>query len=127
MPPDTLTLFLKLLPVILALLIPLVAIVGGVVLRLRRLALTHETIRQLSAQGLHIPPQLLIRRDPYARWSAKHQLHAGAINVGAGLGLMALFYVMKPGGWLWAVGCLPLFIGLAMLVVWKIEPQASEA
>jgi hypothetical protein len=48
----------NLIPII-ALLIPIVGIIGGVTLKITRLNLLHETIRQLAAKGQPIPPELL--------------------------------------------------------------------
>lgn len=42
-----------------ALLIPIVAIIGNVVLKIHRLQLLHETVRQISASGQPVPPELL--------------------------------------------------------------------
>jgi hypothetical protein len=42
-----------------ALLIPIVAIIGSVVLKIQRLQLLHETVRQISASGQPVPPELL--------------------------------------------------------------------
>lgn len=123
---DTLTLLVKLLPAILALLIPIAAIVGGLMMRLRGIQATHETIRRLGEAGQPIPRELLLPRDPYGRWTAKHQLHAGAINTGLGFGLMGMFYAIKPTGWVWAIGFIPLSIGVAMLIVWKVERSADK-
>eukprot|EP01030_Chromulinospumella_sphaerica_P013866 gene13866-13652_t len=47
-----------LIPVI-ALLIPLAFIVAWAVIKITRLNLLHETVRQLSANGQPIPPELL--------------------------------------------------------------------
>jgi hypothetical protein len=127
MQPDLLTLIFKLLPAILALMIPIAAIVGGIIVKLRRLQTTHETIRRLGELGQPIPHELLAIRDPYSRWSPKHQLHVGAVNVGVGLGLMIMFYAIKPGGWMWAIGCVPLFVGIAMLIVWRMELHVTES
>lgn len=44
---------------IIALLIPIVAIIANVVLKITRLNLLHETVRQISASGRPIPPELL--------------------------------------------------------------------
>jgi hypothetical protein len=44
---------------IIALLIPIVAIIASVTLKLTRLHLLHETVRQLTAAGKPIPPELL--------------------------------------------------------------------
>jgi hypothetical protein len=113
--------------------IPIVAIVMGVSARMRRTELMHETLRQMVAQGREIPPQLLdgsLLSDRSANrnggWSNKSgQLIFGATNVGVGLGLMVMFYAMSPGDWLWAIGCIPLFIGIALLAVWKLEPKPA--
>jgi hypothetical protein len=48
----------NLVPVILFL-IPIIWIIASVVLKITRLQLLHETIRQLSANGQPIPPELL--------------------------------------------------------------------
>ena len=125
MQPDLLTLIFKLLPAVLALMIPIAAIVGGVIIKLRRMQTNHATIRRLGELGQPIPQELLVARDPYSRWSPKHQLHVGAINVGVGLGLMMMFYAMKPGGWMWTIGCVPFFV--AMLVVWRLEPRVTKS
>ncbi len=127
MPSDLLMLTIKLVPAVLALMIPIIAIVGGIILKLRRMQMTHETIRQLGALGQPIPPELLAPRVSYSRWRPRHQLHVGAMNVGVGLGLMVMFYAIKPGAWMWTIGCIPLFVGIAMLVLWKLEPPATGA
>jgi len=44
---------------VMALLIPIVAIIAGVTLKIMRLQMLHETVRQLSANGQTIPPELL--------------------------------------------------------------------
>lgn len=47
-----------LIPII-ALLIPIVGIIAAAVLKITRLQLLHETVRQISANGQPIPPELL--------------------------------------------------------------------
>lgn len=118
---------------ILALSLPIVAIVMGAVAKMRRTELMHETVRQLIAQGREIPPELLRDSGPdslresaarvYAAGGVGRQHYFGAINVAVGLGLMVMFYAMNPGEWLWAIGCLPLFVGLAVLLVWRLEKK----
>ena len=117
---------------IVAMFVPIVAIVMGVSARMRRTELMHETLRQMVAQGREIPPQLLdgslLADRPANRnggWQGKSgQLIFGATNVGVGLGVMVMFYAMSPGDWLWAIGCIPLFVGIALLVVWKMESKS---
>jgi len=113
---------------VLALLIPIVAIIGSFVTRSRREELLHETLRQLSERGQPIPPELLNgcavaeRRDVHKLIRDRNSLQiAGSVNVAAGLGLVVMFMAMSPQSWLWAIGCLPLFIGVALLLVWKSQ------
>ena len=125
----------------LALLIPLVAIIGGLLVKAHRLQLQHETLRQLAESGQPIPQELLEASiQPTSKAAALRaasispgaanavQLRTGAINVGAGIGLMVMFYFMQGAqGWLWAIGAIPFCIGVAMLVVWKIERGTPPA
>jgi Domain of unknown function (DUF6249) len=121
-----------LIPIV-GLCIPIVAIVMGVLSKMRRTELMHETVRQLVAQGREIPPQLLdgslLAGRPAggnSAWQNKSgQLIFGATNVGVGLGVMVMFYAMSPGDWLWAIGCIPLFVGIALLVAWKMESKSA--
>ncbi|HWW06802.1 DUF6249 domain-containing protein [Collimonas sp.] len=101
---------------------------------MRRAELMHETVRQMVAQGRDIPPQLLdgslLADRPAGGGNASWQnrsglLIFGATNVAAGLGVMVMFYAMRPGEWLWAIGCIPLFVGIALLLVWKMESRPA--
>jgi hypothetical protein len=116
---------------IFAMLIPIVAIVMGVLSKMRRAQLLHETVRQLAAAGREIPPQLLdgsMMADAPARPSQdRHgKLLFGAVNVAVGLGLMIFFLAMRVNDWLWTVGCIPLFVGAALLLVWRYEVRHSD-
>lgn len=44
---------------VMAMLIPLAAIIAWAVIKIARLNLLHETVRQISANGQPIPPELL--------------------------------------------------------------------
>lgn len=118
---------------IMALMIPIVAIIMGIQAKMRREQLLHETLRQLADKGQPLPPELLnqLSGDGQASLDAQRRrtnggLQAGAINVAAGLGLAVMFYLMNPGSWLWAIGCLPGFIGIAMLIVWRVETRGQK-
>ncbi len=117
-----------------ALLIPIVAIVAHYINKSQRERAIHDTVRQLSAAGQPIPPQLLdgsaFRGDEDSgarKASPNGQLRAGAVNVGVGLGLMGMFFVMRPGSWLWGIGLVPLCLGLALLAVWSYEKKQPAA
>lgn len=110
-----------------ALLIPLLAIGIKGWARIRRDRELHETIRQIVAQGQPVPPELLSeatsRPAPEQRtgWTAEASLKGGLINIGVGAGLMVFFLAMRPNGWLWAVGAIPLCLGLALMLAWWLE------
>jgi hypothetical protein len=113
---------------ILALLIPIVAIVAHYLGKAHNERQRHETMRALARAGLPIPPELLAdaqdsdwyrsRRD---QANPNRMLVPAVINVAAGLGLMGMFASMHPGGWLWAIGLIPLCLGLGFLLLWSVE------
>ncbi len=92
---------------------PLAAI--GLVLwyKSRRTRLIHETALKLAEKGQPVPPEMFVGADePFS------DLRRGVVLVGLGLGLgLFMFQLGKP----WAVGLIPLFMGLGYLVVWKLE------
>jgi hypothetical protein len=113
---------------ILALLIPIVAIVAHYLTKASGDRQRHETIRELARAGLPIPPELLTdvqdsdwhraRRD---QANPNRILIPALINVSIGLGLMGMFAAMSPGSWLWTIGLLPLFFGLGLTLYWTVE------
>lgn len=115
----------------LALMIPIVAIAINGWAKVRRNRELHESIRQIASKGQTVPPELLAQlsaTDAASRragWGPTANLRAGLINVGVGLGLIVFFYAMRPDGWLWAVGAIPLGVGLALLLTWKLEPKPA--
>lgn len=118
---------------IMALLIPIVAIVMGVSAKMRREQLLHETLRQFADKGQPLPPELLAQLGAdmgegtqAPRTRAFNSLLGGAVNLALGLALALMFYAMQPDSWLWAIGCLPGFIGVALLLVWWVELRAQK-
>ncbi|MFT7774295.1 DUF6249 domain-containing protein [Roseateles sp.] len=113
---------------ILALLIPIVAIVAHYMGKAHGERQRHETIRELARAGQPIPPELLAdlqdsdwqraRRD---QANPNRILVPALINIGLGLGLMGMFSTMMPGAWLWSIGLLPLFIGVGLALYWAVE------
>jgi hypothetical protein len=117
-----------LIPIV-ALLIPLAAIIGGLIYRWRREELWHETIRTLVEHGQPIPPELLQHagRRPATAGDSKplgderSLFRRGVVLFAVGSGLALMLSVMAPDSWLWAVGLIPLLVGVGYLVVWKVE------
>lgn len=102
------------------LLVPLMGMVFviGLVLvvleyRHRRERQLHETVARLAEKGLPVPPEL------FATQSAPKSRLLGALTlIGLGIGLIVFF--LASGGDNWGVGAIPLAIGLAQLLAWKL-------
>ena len=125
---DKFQLFNPLMIPILALLIPIVAILAHYLGKAHSERQRHETIRELARAGQPIPPELLgdvqdsdWHRARCVRANPNRVLVPAVINIGVGLGLMGLFSLMMPGAWLWSIGLLPLFIGLGLALYWAVE------
>lgn len=84
----------------------------------RKKRLMHETINQYVTSGKDIPDEVLKGLQKEA--TPKSNLHRGLIMSGIGLGIFASFAVigtMEAA----ALGLIPFFIGLAQLLIWKLE------
>lgn len=113
---------------ILALLIPIIAIVAHYLGKAHSERQRHETIRELARAGQPIPPELLAdvqdsdwQRARSTQANPNRILVPALINIGVGLGLMGMFSTMMPGAWLWSIGLLPLFIGVGLTLYWVVE------
>src|SRR5208282_4062053 len=123
----------SLIPIV-AMLIPIVAIIGGVVQWWHSEALRHETIRTLAQSGQAIPPELLRRgrdhdHDPSdsVRQIGRRPstFRGGVILSSLGLGIGAALYIMFPGDWFWTSGIIVFCLGAALLIIWKQESRSA--
>jgi hypothetical protein len=118
---------------LMALMIPIIAIIVSGLVRIKRNRYLHETIRHMTEKGLPVPPELIQAvvgdsRQPPKTWSPAAQLRSGVINIAIGLGLMLLFQEMHPEeNWLWAIGMIPFIIGVGFLLIWWIESRNKSA
>ncbi|RVT84828.1 DUF6249 domain-containing protein [Inhella crocodyli] len=130
MGPDILRENFALLIPLTAMLIPIVAIVAYYLNKASKDRLRHETIRELVRAGQPIPPELLSGDDtPVDKPSPgnpNRSLTPGVTNLAVGLGLMGMFWLMKPGSWLWGIGLIPFCLGLGFLLLWRIEQSAAK-
>ena len=116
---------------LLALCIPIIAIIMAGVVRIKRHQQLHETIRQITEKGMAVPEDLIKavvsgNTSQPKNWSPASQLRSGIINISIGLGLMALLFATDPSEMLWwGIGAVPFIIGLGFLVIWKIESKKS--
>jgi hypothetical protein len=99
-----------------------VAIVALVVmLRLKRNKMLHETMRAMIDKGQPIPPELLQPHEPKRR--PRSDLRRGLVLAGIGVGLTV--WLALDGGNKWALGLIPLLMGLGFLVTWKVEQNKN--
>ncbi|HEY4079767.1 MAG TPA: DUF6249 domain-containing protein [Burkholderiaceae bacterium] len=119
---------------ILALAIPIVAVVTNALSKVARDRERHETIRELARAGQPIPPELLAdptendwpnssRREPSSFTGPQRVLIPAVINLAVGVGLCGMFYFMMPGSWLWSIGLIPGCLGLGLLMIYFIQQK----
>jgi len=118
---------------ILALFIPIVAIIMAGVVRIKRNRMLHDTVRLMTEKGAPIPPELIdaVANDSKQQaktWSPTAQLRSGVINIAIGLGFMFLLREIDGGPtWMWAAGMIPFMIGVGFLLIWWIESRKKDA
>jgi uncharacterized protein YjeT (DUF2065 family) len=118
---------------ILALFIPIVAIIMAGLVRIKRNRMLHDTVRLMTEKGAPIPPELIdaVANDSKQQaktWSPTAQLRSGVINIAIGLGFMFLLREIDGGPtWIWAAGMIPFMIGVGFLLIWWIESRKKDA
>ncbi|WIO73036.1 DUF6249 domain-containing protein [Porticoccaceae bacterium LTM1] len=85
--------------------------------------LTHQTINAYIEQGKDIPAEVL--KGLQQSGGQKSNLHKGLVMVGVGVGL-ALCFGLIGSTEAAALGLIPLFIGVALLLVWKLEKKSGQ-
>jgi hypothetical protein len=93
----------------------------GVTQRLKRTRTLHETLRLMIEKGQPIPPELLQSPDGLRR--PRNDLRNGLVCIGIGLGVGVLLLVQRDGDW--PLALIPLLIGVALLVAWKLERKPN--
>lgn len=88
----------------------------------RRRRLAHETINQFVSSGKEIPPEIMqnLFKDAGAAQAPRTNLHKGSVNTGIGLGMVVGFSAIDIE-FLAAIGFIFLLVGLAQLLIWKLE------
>ena len=106
--------------IILGLLMPVMVV--GLILwyKTRRNQLMHETALKLAEKGQPVPASLFAdQTGPFA------SLRTGVVLLMLGLGISLALYLC--GIKFWAVGIIPMFMGLGYLIVWKLEGGGTSA
>lgn len=113
-------LLIPILGIIGALITPMVAVIIAIWLiylyREHKEKRNHETIRLMIEKGIEIPPNFSFGEAP----EAGSPLNRGLKLIGIGIGLIIFFLAMDMSG-IAGVGAIPLFIGLAYLLIWHLE------
>jgi hypothetical protein len=90
----------------------------------RKRRMNHEIINQYLASGKDIPPEVLNGLFKETAAAPKNLLHRGMILSGIGAGLF-LFLLIVGGIEAASIGLIPLFIGIAQILIWKLEGGGS--
>jgi hypothetical protein len=93
----------------------------GVNGRQKRSRMLHDTIRLMIEKGQPIPPELL--QPPAPKRRPQSDLRRGLVLAGIGVGLTV--WLALDGGNKWALGLIPLLMGLGFLVTWKVEQNKN--
>lgn len=98
---------------------PILVVIAVLYAGYRKRRLVQETISQYLASGKDVPPEILESIHGGAE-KPKNYLQKGFVMVGAGVGIFLCFAIMGEIG-IASLGVIPLFIGLAQILIWKLE------
>jgi hypothetical protein len=102
---------------------PIMLVAAVLYANYRKRRLMHNTIDQYVSSGRDIPPAVL--ESLHQQVTPGNNLHRGLVMTGVGLGVIACFLVMGAREAA-ALGLIPLFIGLAQLLIWKLEKKPAQ-
>ncbi len=128
--------------------IPIIAITGGIISGIVKAAGRQRLIELAQRERIaaiergidpaKLPPLPALDEAadwmgrPYgARYRSQGLLIGGLITLFAGAGIMTFLLILKPDGGdhpVWAVGLIPAFVGVALLLsAWIVRPRNGEA
>jgi hypothetical protein len=122
---DIVQLVLPLLAVTLIFGTPIFIVIAVLYAGYRKRRLIQETISQYLASGKEVPPEILESIHGGAE-RPKNYLQKGFVMVGAGIGIFLAFAIMGSIETA-SLGLIPLFIGVAQLLIWKLEKPDNDA
>jgi len=97
----------------------IIALLVGI--RLKKTKILHETIRSMIEKGQPIPPELLRPQAPPE--APRSDLRRGLVLIGVGLGVAGMAWGSH--FFSWTIGLIPLLIGVAFLITWKLESNKN--
>lgn len=89
----------------------------------RKRKLMHDTITMYVSSGKDVPPEVIssLESSPVSKRS---NLHKGLVMSGIGIGVFLCFMIIGSMSAA-SLGLIPLFIGLAQLLIWRLEERDS--
>jgi hypothetical protein len=122
---DAVHLAIPLLAITLVFGTPIFIVIAVLYAGYRKRRLVQETISEYLASGKDVPAEILQSIHGGAE-KPKNYLQKGFVMVGAGIGIFLAFAIM---GSIEAasLGLIPLFIGVAQLLIWKLEKPGNDA
>jgi hypothetical protein len=109
-----------------ALVLPVTLLCVFLHFRHRRTKLLHETLRAMVDKGVPIPPELLNTKTQSTPRQRGNDLRRGLMCVGVGLGLVLMALATHGSGKIGFAGFIPLFIGAAFLIAWRVEQPRQD-
>lgn len=101
---------------------PVFIVAGVLYASYRKRQLVYQTVNLMIGEGKEIPEEIL--RDLHREATPKSNLHKGLVWTGIGLGIISCFAAMGAEK-VFFLGLIPLFIGLAQLLIWKLDKGAN--
>ena len=101
---------------------PIIIVAAVLYFAYRRRRLAHDTINQFLSSGKEIPPEIMqnLFKEAGTAATPKNNLHRGTVNASIGLGMVIGFSIID-AEFLAAIGFIFLLVGLAQLLIWKLE------
>lgn len=94
----------------------------------RRNQMLHQTVRMMVEKGVAIPPELLTKPERKVPQRIQNDFRKGWILIGVGFGLICLAMFGDHGpSEMGVVGFVPLFLGVAFLMVSRMERKNKES
>lgn len=89
----------------------------------RRRKLLHDNVNQLITQGKDIPPQLFDYFE--GSGNSNNSLKNGLVLIATGIGTLISLSILA-GLEVGSIGLIPLFLGLAYLLTWKLTERNKQ-
>jgi cadmium resistance protein CadD (predicted permease) len=80
--------------------------------------------RVIRSQSFLDQLKQLHMRKSEGNWSPQSSMRVGVMHIAVGAALTLFFLAMRPDRWLWAIGVIPLFIGIGLVFVARTESRS---